>query len=161
MEEEKMIDAPLTAVEDATPPESPVAEEAGPDAKESSDDNLTEEVKETIDYERLAAEDLAQIKRLDPSFAAASHLSELPFARRYAQLRDLGLSVTEALAAAYPRFERADGRRHLRAIAPRGSRTPEDGLSRDGMKEAKSLFAGLSETEINALYRRVCNKRDI
>ena len=101
---------------------------------------------EPVDYEQLAAEDLAEIKRLDPSYAPASHLGELPFARRFAELRDLGLSVKEALAAAAPRFERQDGKTHLRAVAPR---------DRDRMKEAKQLFAGLSEQEINALYRRV------
>lgn len=110
---------------------------------------------EPVDYEQLAAEDLAEIKRLDPSYAPASHLGELPFARRFAELRDLGLSVKEALAAAAPRFERQDGKTHLRAFAPRGARIPEGTLDRDRMKEAKQLFAGLSEQEINALYRRV------
>ncbi len=110
---------------------------------------------EPVDYEQLAAEDLAEIKRLDPSYAPASHLGELPFARRFAELRDLGLSVKEALAAAAPRFERQDGKTHLRAVAPRGARIPEGTLDRDRMKEAKQLFAGLSEQEINALYRRV------
>ena len=110
---------------------------------------------EPVDYEQLAAEDLAEIKRLDPSYAPASHLGELPFARRFAELRDLGLSVKEALAAAAPRFERQDGKTHLRAVAPRGARIPEGTLDRDRMKEAKQLFAGLSEHEINALYRRV------
>ncbi len=166
MEEERMSikqDAPADAAPLAAEPSldaetlSP-AQAAAPVEEESAAGDAEGEV---IDYERLAAEDLAEIKRLDPTFAPAAHLSELPFARRYAQLRDMGLSVTEALAAAYPRFERADGRRHLRAIAPRGSRAPADTLSHDGMKEAKSLFVGLSESEINALYRRVRAKNDI
>ena len=113
-----------------------------------------------VDYARMAEEDLAEIKRLDPSYAPASHLGELPFARRFAELRDLGLSVKEALAAASPRFHSYDGRAHLRAVAPRGARAPEGTLDRDRMKEAKLLFSGLSEGEINALYRRVSRKNN-
>ena len=108
----------------------------------------------------MAEEDLAEIKRLDPSYAPAAHLGELPFARRFAELRDLGLSVKEALAAASPRFQSYDGRAHLRAVAPRGARAPEGVLDRDRMKEAKLLFSGLSEGEINALYRRVSRKNN-
>ena len=117
-----------------------------------------EEESQEIDYEALAAEDLAEIKRLDPSYAPAAHLSELPFARRFAELRDLGLSVAEALAAASPHTGYKDGRSHLRAIAPRGRGGTEGTLDRARMKEAKLLFSGLSEGEINALFRRVTQK---
>jgi hypothetical protein len=103
---------------------------------------------------------IAEIKRLDPSYAPAVHLGDLPFAHRFAELRDLGLSVAEALAAAAPRFDRYDGRRHLRAVAPRGTKSPDGGLDRDRMKEAKMLFSGMSEAEINALYRRVSQKNN-
>lgn len=126
-----------------------------PESELETDGAPLTEPAEAVDYEQLAAEDLAEIKRLDPSFAPASHLGELPFARRFAELRDLGLTVKEALAAAAPRFARQDGRTHLRAVAPRGARSPEGVLDRDGMKEAKLLFGNLSESEINALYRRV------
>lgn len=115
---------------------------------------------EEVDYEQLAAADLAEIKRLDPDYAPATHLGELPFARRFAELRDLGLSVKEALAAAAPRFEKHNGLSHLRAIAPHGARRAEGVLDRDGMKEAKLLFGNLSEGEINALYRRVTNSHN-
>ena len=68
---------------------------------------------------------------------------------------DMRVFVKEALAAAAPRFEKADTKGHLRAIAPRGGRQPEGVLDRDGMREAKLLFGNLSDAEINALYRRV------
>lgn len=146
---EEMIDAALPE----TIEEAPI-EEQPPTAEESSDTLPTPE-EPAVDYAQLAAEDLAEIKRLDPSYAPAAHLGDLPFARRFAELRDLGLSVKEALAAAAPRFERADTKGHLRAVAPRGARAPEGMLDRDGMREAKLLFGNLSDTEINALYRRV------
>lgn len=145
--EEENIEEILPKDSTDTPQEAPASETDTPD------DPQAEEA--SIDYEQLAAEDLAEIKRLDPSYAPAAHLSELPFARRFAELRDLGLSVKEALAAASPRFERGDGKNHLRAVAPRGARASEGTLDRDSMKEAKLLFGNLSESEINALYRRV------
>ena len=126
-------------------------------AEDTSAAPITEEEPQT-DYAALAASDLAEIKRLDAAYAPATPLSELPFARRFAELRDLGLSVAEALAAASPRFDVDDGRAHLRAMAPRGTSRGEDTLSRTQMKEAKLLFNGLSEREINALYRRVSQK---
>ena len=147
-------DAPSAAEEEGVENE-PTPEEAVPEAPPADSDSEPE-----VDYARMAEEDLAEIKRLDPSYAPAAHLGELPFARRFAELRDLGLSVKEALAAASPRFQSYDGRAHLRAVAPRGARAPEGVLDRDRMKEAKLLFSGLSEGEINALYRRVSRKNN-
>lgn len=139
------------AEEADTAPDIPTEEQPS----EKTDDS--QEAQE-IDYEALAREDLAEIKRLDPSYAPAAHLSELPFARRFAELRDLGLSVAEALAAASPRTGYKDGRSHLRAVASRGKSSTEGTLDRAGMKEAKLLFSGLSEGEINDLFRRVSQK---
>ena len=145
-----------TPCEDVLPTGSEGATENTPAAP------VSEEPKEEppIDYARMAAEDLAEIKRLDPSYAPASHLGELPFAQRFAELRDMGLSVREALAAAAPRFDRTDGRSHLRAVAPRGGKAAPEGLAASDMKAARSLFYGLSDSEINALYRRVTQKHN-
>ena len=143
-------------------PVSPISEEPITDLPEEEQPSDTadahEEENEEIDYEALAAEDLAEIKRLNPAYAPAAHLSELPFARRFAELRDLGLSVAEALAAASPHMGYKDGRSHLRAMAPRGVGSTEGTLDRARMKEAKLLFSGLSEGEINDLFRRVSQK---
>lgn len=121
----------------------------------------TEEESSLPDYEAMAAEDLAAIKRLDPAYAPAAHLGELPFAHRFAELRDLGLSVEEALAAAVPRFARSDNRAHLRAVSARAAKAPTGTMSREQLKEARMLFSGLSDQEINALHRRVCGKSDL
>ena len=133
---------------------------AVPGDEETEHSETEAEEEHEVDYATLAAEDLAQIKKLDPSYAPAAHLSERPFARRFAELRDLGLSVSEALAAAAPRFEGRNGKSHLRTLAPRGSRGTAGSLDRAQMKEAKLLFSGLSEAEINALYRRVSQKNN-
>ena len=150
-EEEEHLPLPSEEVP-AEPAEPPASVETTPAEEASGQDE--------VDYARLAAEDLAEIKRLDPAYAPAAHLSELPFARRFAQLRDLGLSVREALAAARPQFERTDGRAHLTPVSPRGTRTPEGVLDRERMREARMLFGDLSDAEINALYRRVSQTND-
>lgn len=110
---------------------------------------------QAVDYAALAASDLKAIKTLCRDFEAVETLAELPFARRFAELRDLGLSVEEALAAAMPRRYEENGKAHLRSAVPRPSYIPSDSLSHEEMKAAKDLFYGLSEKEINALYRRV------
>ena len=155
---EELQNQELDPTEEPVASPAPAEETAPPIGAET--DEPEETFSEEIDYARIAMEDLAEIKRLDPSYAPAVHLGDLPFAHRFAELRDLGLSVAEALAAAAPRFDRYDGRRHLRAVAPRGTKSPDGGLDRDRMKEAKMLFSGMSEAEINALYRRVSQKNN-
>jgi hypothetical protein len=107
------------------------------------------------DYARLAEEDLAEIKRLDPTYLALSHLSQLPFARRFAALRDMGLSVREALAASNPRFPKENGKAHLLPSASKGASSPLGTLSGEEMRHAKALFSDLTDAEIQKLYRRV------
>ena len=68
---------PPTVTPEGDVEEAPPAEDTAP-----SEENGGEEA-DFIDYEALAAKDLAEIKRLDPSYAPAAHLSELPFARRF------------------------------------------------------------------------------
>ena len=123
-------------------------------------DESTEAVEESpspapVDYEALAKEDLAAIKMLSPELSAVNHLSELPFARRFAELRELGLSVKEALFATRTSLPTQSGKEHLRSSVPRAKGTCEGCLSPEEMRAAKDLFYGLSEKEIHALYARV------
>ena len=130
------------------------------EAQEQADESTPPAVEQAspTDYAKMAADDLAEIKRLDAAYAPAKHLGDLPFAMRFAELRDMGLSVREALAAAAPRFDRADGRAHLRAVAPHGAKAAPEGLAGEEMKNARTLFYGLSDSEINTLYRRVTQR---
>ncbi|MBQ8908177.1 MAG: hypothetical protein IJY71_06295 [Clostridia bacterium] len=130
--------------------ETPIEEAALPEAPEEP-----EAPAEERDYARQAEEDLEEIKRLDPAYRSLSHLSQLPSARRFAALRDLGLSVAEALAASNPRFPRENGKAHLRPSMDRGAASPRGALSGEEMRRAKELFSDLSDGEIQRLYRRV------
>lgn len=138
--------------EEATPQkeETPIEEAALPAAPKEP-----EAPAEERDYARQAEEDLEEIKRLDPAYRSLSHLSQLPSARRFAALRDLGLSVAEALAASNPRFPRENGKAHLRPSMDRGAASPRGALSGEEMRRAKELFSDLSDGEIQRLYRRV------
>lgn len=120
-----------------------------------TDEDKKDEEKAGFDYEQLARADLAEIQMLSPEFLEVSHLSELPFARRFAELRELGLSVKEALFATLPSLPRTNGKAHLQSSVPRAKGRSEESLSTEEMRAAKDLFYGLSEKEINALYRRV------
>ena len=117
----------------------------------------TEEVP-PVDYAAQAASDLKEIQALSPEFLGAKHLSELPFARRFAELRDLGLSVKEALFATLPTLPIQSGKEHLRSSVPRSKSAPDGVLPPDEMRAAKDLFYGLSEKEINSLYKRVSTR---
>ena len=123
--------------------------------EEDTSFSAVDEVREDVDYAALAVSDLAEIKSLCREFAAVEQLSDLPFARRFAELRDLGLSVKEALGASLPLRESGGGKAHLKSAVPRPAYLPENSLSHEDMRKAKELFYGLSEKEINALYRRV------
>ena len=112
----------------------------------------------------MAEEDLAEIKRLDPSYAPASHLGELPFARRFAELRDLGLSVKEALAATNfnrllasfsQRAARAEEKSHLRSAGPTARAPAKFSMTSQEMQSAREIFGNLSDKEIENLYKRV------
>lgn len=141
--------------EEATPrkEETPIEEAALPAAPEAPEEPKAPA--EERDYARQAEEDLEEIKRLDPAYRSLSHLSQLPSARRFAALRDLGLSVAEALAASNPRFPRENGKAHLRPSMDRGAASPRGALSGEEMRRAKELFSDLSDGEIQRLYRRV------
>ncbi len=113
---------------------------------------------EEVDYEALAARDLEELQALSSDFANVEHLSELPFARRFAELRELGLSVKEALYATLPTLPHASTKAHLTSSVPRTKGRSEGALSTEEMRAAKDLFYGLSEKEINSLYRRVSTR---
>lgn len=107
------------------------------------------------DYATLAEADMAKIRAMRPEYAACLHLWELPFAKRFAELRDLGLSPEEALAAADRTPRGSRGKEHLRSVHPRSAAERMPGMTAGEMRAAKELFGDkLGEREITELYRR-------
>lgn len=154
-----MEEKELTVAEDALTEEISVdsAEkdmETPPSSIENEGTPADGQADETTDYEALAASDLAEVKRLAPALAAISHLGEMRDAVRFGELRDLGLSVSEALGA-LGHLGKSENRAHLRSSVPRrvGSDAPR--MSYGELEAARRLFPEMNEREITRLYRRV------
>ena len=122
-----------------------------------------EQSKAEEDFEKMANEDLAEIKRLFPSFSDLSHVRELDRAERFGEMREAGLSVEEALLATnYERIFEAlvkkaraiNGKSHLKSNVPTAAAGDGVGMTGEEMRRAKEMFTGLSEREIQSLYKR-------
>lgn len=113
------------------------------------------ESEETVDYAALASEDLLAVRRLCPDLGHLQSLGELPDARRFGELRELGLSVEETLGALGMIGRSHDSRSHLRTAVPRRLGDGGVRMSPFELESAKRLFPGLGEREITRLYRRV------
>ncbi len=123
----------------------------------------TEEEKTEIDYSVIAAEDLSEIKKLFPEFSELQDIRELDNAVRFAELRDAGLSVSEALAATNmdrvisslaKRITRQDTKSHLRSAVPSASALQKNRMSAEELHSARELFGSLSDRELESLYKR-------
>lgn len=108
------------------------------------------------DYAKMAEEDLLLVRRLCPRFAGLESLSELPSVSRFGELREMGLSVPEALGALGLSGAEHDTRAHLRTSVPRRLGDSGVRMTPSELEGAKRLFPNLSEREITGLYRRVC-----
>ncbi len=139
--------------------ETPVVDETEETSeREFPHDPMPPERSEALpDYERMAQEDLAEVQRLAPRFSGLAHLSQLPNASRFATLRDMGLTVEEALWATVRedmRERRYDNRSHIRSGVPKGATGSPYSMTREEMAQAKELFGDLGEKEIHDLFRR-------
>ena len=110
---------------------------------------------EQTDYEALERADMAELSSIFPELRGKSRVSELNNPLRYAALRDLGLTPKEAyLATSEPR-RAYDTRSHLVSSVPGGATAPQDTLSKNELDAARELFSGLSDREIQKLYKKV------
>ncbi len=123
------------------------AAESAPDGEEAGD--------AAPDYAKMAEEDLLAIRRLCPHLATLGSLADLPSAFRFGELRELGLSVSEALGALGLARSSHDTRSHLRASVPKRLGDAGVRMSPSELEGAKRLFPRLGEREIARLYRRV------
>ena len=107
-----------------------------------------------LDYERQALADLAELHREFPETKGAESLTEIKNPLRYAALRDLGLTPTEAYLAARgkPVY---DNRGHLGTSVPRAAGMPRGFMPSGELNAARAIFHGMSDAEIQKLYQRV------
>ena len=141
---------------ECTPPEDGSEEVAEPGEEEPSQ---SEENETRIDYEALAREDVSSLKREFAELSALSSILELDNPTRYGELRDLGLSPREAYLATRTRGKEKtvvyDNRSHLRSAIPKSHGGGIDTMGIGELREARELFAGMSDAEIIRLYKKV------
>lgn len=131
-------------------------------AEESSEplceDNKESDLQENdgqIDYAKLAEEDMKELISIFPHLREKESIYELENPLRYAALRDLGLSPKEAYLATSEPVSRYDNRSHLKSAVPRGVGATADVLGAKELEAARELFSGLSDREIQKLYKKV------
>ncbi len=123
------------------------------DTTQGNADNLIED---NTDYEALLEADLTQLRDIFPELAAVKDISELENPERYGALRDLGLTPEEAYRASTRRHpQREDTRAHLKSTAPKRTASPISAMSYRDMEAARELFPGISDAEIQRLYKKV------
>ncbi len=126
-------------------------EEISADAPEITEANHPDEV----DYASVLNSDIEELKSTFPELGGMEGIDELADPIRFGALRDLGLTAKEAYLASGGRKRAYDNRTHLVSSVPGGARSAADGISRQELDVARDLFSGMSESEIQRLYRKV------
>ena len=144
---EEVLEIEGAASEEAMPQITPESEE-----KDYTGVENTEE-----DYAAIIEGDLEVLRRSIPGLEGIRDITELENPVRYGALRDLGLSPEEAYRASTPakRAPRPDNRAHLRSSVPKAARSPEGSISYRDLERAREIFSGVSDAEIQRLYRKV------
>lgn len=109
---------------------------------------------DAIDYDEIIRSDILELRSRFPELSGIEDITDLDNPIRYAELRDLRLSPREAYLATSERRQKSDTRRHLSSAVPKRAAMPA-GLSQSELSEARELFSGLSDAELNRLARRV------
>lgn len=142
----------LDAMEDNVLPE--VSSEC--DVKKDTDREKAESKEDyKVDYEDIARRDISELKAEFPELSDTESITELENPIRYAALRDLGLSPSEAYFATTKRRPRQDNRSHLERSVPRGASVPRGSMSEAELRAAREIFSDISDSEIRSLYKRV------
>ena len=121
-----------------------------------TDADAEAEVKNTeaIDYEALIASDIDALKAEFPELKGINDITDLNNPLRYAALRDLGLSPAEAYMATAKRRTQ-DTRAHLRSAHGKNAATAMGMMSQYELATARELFPGMSDSELQRLYKKV------
>lgn len=122
------------------------------DADEEADD--ADEEAADIDYAAMEKDDVAELRREFYSARELKSITELDNPVRFAELRELGLSAREAYLATQ-RVSHRDNRSHLCGSVPKAAGGIAPAMSRAELKSAREIFSGMSDTEIQSLFKRV------
>lgn len=116
--------------------------------------------------ERMVAADMNELHSMFPETKDITKLEDIPNCQRYAELRDIGLSVKEAYSAANPEGRREAvanavkqqtinaSKSHLKSNVPIGAKDTSVKISRGEMEMYREMFPNKSDKEILALYKK-------
>lgn len=133
-------------------------EEITPNADIPAENSLTDEENQPFSKDSPALtldSDLEILKAEFPELTELSGITQLKNPTRYGALRDLGLSPIEAYLATNQRAPLPDNRAHLTSGVPISARPPAFAMTKGQMSEARELFEGMSDAEIQKLYLKV------
>ncbi|MBQ7363203.1 MAG: hypothetical protein IJW48_02005 [Clostridia bacterium] len=152
MQDEKDGVTAAPAAEEAEAPE--LTEGDVRDGAPSAEENAAPRTEDGVNYEELMERDMAELRREFPELSSTRSLTEIKNPLRYAALRDMGLTPTEAYLAARGKAP-ADTRSHLVGGVPRQAGNAGGAMPRSELEGARELFYGMSDSEIQRLWRRV------
>ena len=121
---------------------------------DSEAQTVTEDKNAAPDYEAIIASDVDTLKAAFPELRDICDITDLNNPLRYAALRDLGLSAEEAYLATAKR-KTQDTRAHLRSAHGRNAALAAGMMSQHELATARELFPGMSDSELQRLYKRV------
>ncbi len=111
---------------------------------------------EASETEDTLESDLDELSREFGELSGVGSISEIDGALRYGELRELGLSPREAYLATRPKqIKERSARAHLTPAAPSAVRRLSPTMPHKELKIARELFENLSDSEIEALYKKV------
>ena len=117
-------------------------------------------------YENMKKADLAALHAAYPDTAELDDIEKMENFKRFGELRDAGLSVKEAYAAANPEAIRKSAaeaekknslkgtKAHMGSVVPKGAKGESTSMSPKEMKEWREMFPGKTKKEIMSLYKR-------
>lgn len=115
---------------------------------------------------KMIDSDMNALHSLFPETKSITKFEEIPNARRYAELRDLGLNPKEAYSAANPEARREAvaasvkqqainaSKSHLKSNVPIGAKDNSVKISKSEMEMYREMFRGKTDQEIIALYKK-------
>ncbi len=131
------------------------------DAAYGNDGTEADSARSDADYAALAEADLQSLKKEFYEARSLGSIAELDNPTRFAELRELGLTPREAYLATQRAKRAPDNKGHLHGTLPKSIGSPGLSMSRTELHNAREIFSGMSDSEIQSLYKRVSKPHDM
>ena len=110
-----------------------------------------EDVADTENPEYDLSLDILELKNQFPETSGEGSQGEIVNSEKYRRFREIGLTPAEA----YMACGGGRAKERLRPTSPLSVKRRDDGIPQRQLRMARELFSEMSDTEIQALYRRV------